>query len=51
MLNLNSTLNPDNSVNAGANCSVQEGCKSVRLVFAIISGNELLAKGVTTVNR
>jgi len=51
MLNLNSALNPDGSVNAGANCSVREGCKSVRLAFAIISGNELLVKGVTTVNR
>lgn len=51
MLNLNSTLNPDKSVNAGANCSVPGGCESVRLVFAIISGNELLVKGVTTVNR
>lgn len=51
MLNLDSTLNPEKSVNAGANCSVVDGCKSVRLAFAIISGNELLVKGVTTVNR
>jgi hypothetical protein len=51
MLNLDSKLNPDGSVNAGANCSVREGCKSVRLTFAIISGNELLVKGVTIVNR
>lgn len=51
MLNLDSALNPDGSVNAGANCSVREGCKSVRLAFAIVSGNELLVRGVTTVNR
>lgn len=51
MLNLDSTLNPYKSVNAGANCSVVDGCKSVRLAFVIISGNELLVRGVTTVNR
>jgi hypothetical protein len=51
MLNLDSTLNPEKSVNAGANCSVVDGCKSVRLAFAIVSGNELLVKGVTTINR
>lgn len=51
MLNLDSTLNPSESVNAGANCSVVDGCNSVRLAFAIVSGNELLVKGVTTINR
>lgn len=51
MLNLNSPLNPNYGVNAGANCSVVEGCKSVRLAFVIVSGNEVLVKGVTYVNR
>lgn len=51
MLNKNSKLNPDGSVNAGANCSVPEGCNKVRLVFAVVSGNELLVKGETIISR
>ncbi len=38
-------------VNRGANCSVPEGCQSVRAAFVIMSGNEILLKGVTTVSR
>ena len=38
-------------VNRGANCSVPQGCESVRAAFVIMSGNEILVKGVTTVSR
>lgn len=38
-------------VNRGANCSVPQGCQSVRAAFVIMSGNEILVKGVTTVSR
>lgn len=34
-----------NPANPGANCSVPTGCKGVDLVFAILSGNELLVRG------
>lgn len=39
-----------NKVNRGANCSVPQGCKSIRFAFTIISGNELLMKGVAVIN-
>jgi len=35
--------------NPGANCSVPEGCNGVDIVFAILSGNELLVRGHTIV--
>lgn len=50
MLNLKSTLNPG-SVNAGANCSVPGGCLGVRMTFVVMSGNEVLLKGVTTIKK
>lgn len=51
MLNLDSTLNPTKITNAGANCSVVDGCKSVEATFVVISGNEILLIGRSTVNR
>lgn len=44
-------LNIEGGVNEGANCSSPDGCSRVRLAFAIISGNQLLMKGVTSVGR
>lgn len=50
MLNIGGTVvGVSLPVNPGANCSSPAGCKRVRLTFAIISGNELLMKGVTMV--
>lgn len=51
MLNLNSGLNPNGVTNAGANCSVPGGCVSVKSTFAVISGNEVLMIGRSTVTR
>lgn len=48
MTNGQSALNPNGSVNAGANCSVPDGCGSVRATFVVTSGNEALFKGVAT---
>lgn len=48
MTNMESQLNPRGIVNAGANCSIPEGCAGVRAVFAVTSGNELLILGETT---
>lgn len=50
MLNLNTALNPGGT-NAGANCSVPDGCVSVESTFAVISGNEVLMIGRSTVTR
>lgn len=44
-------LNQAGAVNPGANCSIPGGCTSVRLVFVILSGNEVLMKGVSFVSR
>jgi hypothetical protein len=49
MLNLNSSLNPSPINNAGANCSVPEGCLSVENTFVLISGNEILLIGRSVV--
>lgn len=55
MLNMNTngagddTLNNPNRTNAGANCSVPDGCDQVRFVIAITSGNQLLVKAITFV--
>jgi hypothetical protein len=55
MLNMNTngagndTLNNPNRTNAGANCSVVDGCDQVRFVIAITSGNQLLVKAITFV--
>ncbi|MFC1625720.1 hypothetical protein ACFL1Q_01630 [Patescibacteria group bacterium] len=38
-------------VNDQANCSVREGCEKVRLTFVIVSGNELLVKGITEISK
>lgn len=51
MLNLNSTLNPSPINNAGANCSVPEGCLSVENTFVVISGNEILFIGRSVVEK
>lgn len=57
MLNMNTngtggqTLNQPDRTNAGANCSVVDGCQNVRFVIAVISGNQLLVKAVTTVSK
>ncbi len=51
MLNLTSNLNPNELPNAGGNCGKAEGCEKVRLTFFIMSGNELLIKGTTIVER
>jgi hypothetical protein len=40
----------NNPANPGANCSVPGGCVGVNVRFAIISGNELLVLGETTIN-
>jgi len=45
------TLNQPDRTNAGANCSVVEGCQNVRFVIAITSGNQLLVKAVTTITK
>ena len=49
MMNLDSALNPSGIQNAGANCSVPEGCQggNIRVLFA--SGNEPLLVLQTTV--
>ena len=44
-------LNQAGGVNAGANCSVPGGCAKVKLTVVIISGNQLLMKATTTVNK
>jgi hypothetical protein len=51
MLNLDSTLNPNGTTNAGANCSVPSGCTSVEATFVVTSGNEILLIGRSTVTR
>ena len=51
MLNLNSKLNPQGIQNAGANCSVPEGCKGVHVQVQFTSGNEPLLNLTTTVNK
>lgn len=45
------TLNQPDRTNAGANCSVVDGCQNVRFVIAVTSGNELLVKAVTVVSK
>lgn len=37
------------SVNPGANCSVPDGCESVRFMWVVTSGNQVLLKAVTVV--
>jgi len=44
------TLNNPDRTNAGANCSVPGGCKQVRFVIAVTSGNQLLVEAVTFIN-
>ncbi|MGB9637554.1 MAG: hypothetical protein ACPLY7_02025, partial [Microgenomates group bacterium] len=44
-------LNEEGGVNKGANCSSPAGCAKVRLAFVILSGNELLVKGVTSLEK
>ena len=51
MLNMNSTLNPADIQNAGANCSVPDGCEGVNVRVVFTSGNETLVKLETTVER
>lgn len=51
MMNLDSPLNPSEIQNAGANCSVPEGCKGVDVRLVFTSGNELLVKYETQVSR
>lgn len=50
MMNLSSTLNPGGT-NAGANCSVPDGCSSVEATFVVTSGNEILMVGRAVVSR
>lgn len=45
MLNMPTSINPSGSVNAGANCSVPNGCETVDDTFVILSGNEVLMTG------
>lgn len=42
-------LNGEGAVNAGANCSVPNGCTSVRFAVVITSANQALMKAVTVV--
>jgi len=42
MMNFNSKLNPEGIQNAGANCSIPEGCKGVDVRVLFTSGNEFL---------
>lgn len=51
MLDLNSKLNPESIQNAGANCSVPEGCDQVHNRIVFISGNEVLLELTTTVSK
>lgn len=51
MLDMNSTLNPANIQNAGANCSIPTGCDSVNVRVVFVSGNEPMLKLETTVSR
>lgn len=51
MLNMNSVLNPKDIQNAGANCSVPEGCKGVHIRVVFVSGNEPLLDLTTLVTR
>lgn len=44
-------LNEAGDVNMGANCSVYNGCQSVRISVVIMSGNQILLKATTTVAR
>lgn len=48
---LNIPPQPGSMVNRGANCSVPTGCQTVREAFVILSGNEVLMKGITQVSR
>lgn len=51
MLNLSSELNPAGIQNAGANCSVPEGCHGVHVQIVFTSGNEPMLDLTTTVTR
>ena len=51
MMNMSSKLNPAGIQNAGANCSVPEGCKGVNIRVMFTSGNEFLELLETTVTR
>lgn len=51
MLNLDSTLNPTNITNAGANCSVPGGCISLEATFVVTSGNQILVIGRSKITR
>lgn len=44
------TLNDPNRTNAGANCSVPDGCQKVRFTIIVMSGNQVLVKAVTFVD-
>lgn len=49
MLNLPTSLNPAESSNAGANCSVKTGCESVLARIVVLSGNQVLVVAETTI--
>jgi len=51
MLNLDSKLNPDGIQNAGANCSVPEGCEKAKIRVVFVSGNEVMLILETTIGR
>jgi hypothetical protein len=51
MLNLDSKLNPAGIQNAGANCSVPEGCEKAHIRVAFVSGNEIMLILETTTGR
>jgi hypothetical protein len=51
MLNMDSKINPSVITNAGANCSIPEGCLSVEATFVVISGNEILMVGRQTIQK
>lgn len=51
MLHMSSKLNPSGLQNAGANCSVPQGCEAVNVRVVFVSGNEPLLKLETEVSR
>ena len=51
MMNMNSLVNPNGIQNAGANCSVPEGCEGVNIRIVFVSGNEILMMLETTVQQ
>lgn len=51
MLNLSSKLNPAGIQNAGANCSVPEGCIGVHVQVIFVSGNEPMLDLTTKVSK